>query len=63
LFDGRSTIVRRWFFALDEPSAGVIIECPVDVNTVSAADAKAAVEPFMRQQADQVGAAPLEETA
>jgi hypothetical protein len=30
---------------------------------VAPADAKAAVEQFMRQQADQVGAAPLEEKA
>jgi hypothetical protein len=38
-------------------------ELPVDFKTVSPADAKAAVEPFMRQQSDRVGAAPLEETA
>ncbi|MEK6611126.1 MAG: hypothetical protein AABZ35_09405, partial [Gemmatimonadota bacterium] len=38
-------------------------ECPVDFKAVSPADAKAAVEQFMRQQAERVGAAPLEEKA
>ena len=38
-------------------------ECSADGKTVSPADAKAAVKQFMRQQADQVGAAPLEEKA
>jgi hypothetical protein len=35
----------------------------MDFKTVFPADAKAAVEQFMRHQAGQVGAAPLEEMA
>ena len=40
-----------------------MFNCAVDFKTVFPADAKAAVEQFIRQQADQLGAAPLEEKA